>query len=111
LHASTQVHGLDRVTLQQSVLSWSAVAQSSPSINQLTNVVPGALAVYDLPDLAAALGPTGESGRTFSTRLTIRDVRDAAGNPVTQAVLDNAYADCRKAYQHHQDKLILQAGP
>ena len=26
-------------------------------LNQLTNVVPGALKVYDLPDLAAAIAP------------------------------------------------------
>ena len=61
---------IEKVTLERSLVSWSAVVRTPISYNQLTNVVPGALAVYDLPDLAARLAPR---------RLTIRDTLDPAG--------------------------------
>jgi hypothetical protein len=39
------------------VSSWTDVAKTAITINQLSNVVPGALKVYDLPDLVAGLAP------------------------------------------------------
>ena len=59
-------------------------------MNQLTNVVPGALAVYDLPDLAASLTPRP---------LTIRDARDASGAPVSSSMLEESYAEAISAYR------------
>jgi dienelactone hydrolase len=47
------------VTLKRSLKSWSDVVRTSLAKNQLVNVVHGALAVYDLPDLLATL-PKGE---------------------------------------------------
>src|ERR1043166_9157628 len=61
-----------QVTLEGMVISWSAVARTPISRNPLTNVGPGALEVYDLPDLAATIAPRP---------LTIRDPVDAAGKP------------------------------
>ncbi|MHB1562220.1 MAG: alpha/beta hydrolase family protein [Isosphaeraceae bacterium] len=61
------------VTLERSIRSWEDVVIGGLSRGQLGNVVPGVLAVYDLPDLAA--------------RLARRPVKliepvDASGNPL-----------------------------
>ena len=56
----------------------------------LAGVVPGALASYDLPDLAAALAPT---------RLTIREPLGPSGDSPAKAVIDAAYERCRSAYE------------
>ena len=43
--------------------------------------------------------------------LTVRAAVDAVGKPVTQAVMEEAYAKCRKAYNGHDPtRLVLQAG-
>jgi cephalosporin-C deacetylase-like acetyl esterase len=103
LHAAALEPRIERVTLERSVVSWSAVVRSPLSYNQLTNVVPGALAAYDLPELAAALAPRP---------LTIRAAVDPVGRPVSQTVLEEAYAVCRKAYSSTDAaRLRLQAGP
>lgn len=102
LHAAALHDAFEQVTIERSVLSWSAVVHTPLSHNQLTNVVPGALAVYDLPDLAAQIAPR---------RLTIRNVVDAAGKPVSQTTLEEVYARCREAYRTAKGPLTLQAGP
>lgn len=93
LHAAALEPRFKQVTLARSVVSWSAVARTPVSRNQLTNVVPAALTVYDLPDLAAAVAPRS---------LTIRGGTDAAGKPVSQQVLDEVYGACRAAYARQQ---------
>jgi dienelactone hydrolase/pimeloyl-ACP methyl ester carboxylesterase len=104
LHAAALDVRIGEVTLEGGVISWSVVARTAVTINQLTNVVPGALKVYDLPDLAAALAPRP---------LTIVNAVDAAGRPVTQAELEEAYAGARAAYKAAgaPEKLVLKAGP
>jgi dienelactone hydrolase len=62
------------VTLQRSLSSWEDLVQQGLSRDQLGNVVPGALRVYDLPDLAARLAP-----RTVH----IKEPVDASGRPVS----------------------------
>src|SRR5262249_47332795 len=57
LHAAALEPRIKRLTLEDALVSWSAVVRMPISYNQLTNVVPGALAVYDLPDLAASMEP------------------------------------------------------
>jgi pimeloyl-ACP methyl ester carboxylesterase len=57
LHAASFDGRLSRVTLRRSLASWASVARSPVSRNQLTNVVPGALRVYDLPDLIESIAP------------------------------------------------------
>ena len=83
LHAAALHPRIRELTLDGMVISWSAVARTAITYNQLTNVVPGALRVYDLPDLAAAIAP-----RT----ITIRNPVDPAGKPVTQAELEAAWS-------------------
>jgi cephalosporin-C deacetylase-like acetyl esterase len=103
LHAAALDPRLRQVTLEKALVSWSAVVRTPVSHNQLSNVVPGVLQVYDLPDLAAVLAPRP---------LTIRSAVDPAGRPVAQAVLDEAYAACRAAYERQKadQQLHLQVG-
>ncbi len=90
-------------TLERSSLSWSAGVRNPAKRASLADVVPGVLQSYDLPDLTAAIAPR---------RLTIREPLDPSGKPVSQEVLDAAYALARAAYKAAgaEEKLILQAG-
>ena len=66
------------------------------SYNQLTSVVPGALRVYDLPDLAAMIAPRV---------LMIREAVDARGQLVGQEQLISTYRASRERYgQLNADK-------
>ncbi|HEY7428512.1 MAG TPA: acetylxylan esterase [Gemmataceae bacterium] len=89
LHAAALEPRIKRLTLADALVSWSAVVRTPISHNQLTNVVPGALAVYDLPDLAASMAPRP---------LTIRKPADPTGKPLAQATADDAYRAVRAAY-------------
>ena len=91
LHAALlDEHGLiKQVTVERSLLSWADVVERGLSRDQMGNVVPGVLQSYDLPDLAARLTPIP---------LTINSPVDASGEPVSQAVLERAYAQCARAY-------------
>jgi cephalosporin-C deacetylase-like acetyl esterase len=104
LHAAALEPRIKEVTLERGVVSWSAVARTPVSLNQLTNVVPGALAVYDLPDLAATMAPR---------KLTIRAAVDPAPKPVSQEQLNAAYQNCEAAYAKvkAEKQLTLQAAP
>ncbi|MCI0456939.1 MAG: acetylxylan esterase [Gemmataceae bacterium] len=104
LHAAVLDPRLGEITLERSLLSWTAVARTPITFNQLTNVVPGVLEVYDLPDLAATVAPRP---------LTMRDLLNPAQQPVGQAELDQTYAACRAAYGKQQaaGRLTLQAAP
>jgi dienelactone hydrolase len=48
---------VEEVTVERSLSSWEDLVKQGISRDQLGNVVPGALRVYDLPDLAARLAP------------------------------------------------------
>jgi cephalosporin-C deacetylase-like acetyl esterase len=89
LHAAALDPRVKRLTLDGVLVSWSAVVKTPVSHDQLTNVVPGALAAYDLPDLAASVAPRP---------LTIRKPADATGKPLTPAAADGAYRAVRAAY-------------
>jgi len=56
LHAAALDARIRQITLEKSLRSWMSVVQEPISYNQLTNVVPGVLKVYDLPDLERSLG-------------------------------------------------------
>jgi len=90
LHAAALDPAFKEVVLEGMVVSWSSVARTPAAVNQLVNVVPGALEAYDLPDLAAAVAPRP---------LAIRNPVDAAGSPVPQAALEEAYRAAREAYR------------
>ena len=72
LHAAALDTRVKQTTLEQSLASWADVVRTPVSYDQLTNVVPGVLRVYDLPELAKVVAPRG---------LVIRDSRDAAQKP------------------------------
>jgi hypothetical protein len=103
LHAAALEPRIKAVTLEESLISWSDVVTTPITSNQLTNVVPGALKVYDLPDLATALAPRP---------LTIRRAVDATGKAVTQEAMEQTYAAARRVYERAgaANSLVLQAG-
>jgi hypothetical protein len=90
LHAAMMNDRVKTVTLDGGLVSWDNVIRTPISHNQLVNVVPGALKVYDLPDLAAVLAPRP---------LTIRNPVDAAGKPLSKEAAEEAYKPVRDAYK------------
>ena len=104
LHAAVMTPEWRQITLEGGLLSWSHVARTPITQNQLANVLPGVLEDYDLPDLAAALAPR---------KLTIRGPVDAAGKKVTSEVLEMAYGKVRAAYKAAgaEGNLVLEARP
>ena len=103
LHAAALDTRVASLTVENCLVSWDAVVRTPIHHNQLVNVVPGALAVYDLPDLAAAVAPRP---------LTIRNPVDAAGKPLTKEAAEEAYKAVRAAYKAAgaSDKFTLEAG-
>ncbi len=99
MHAAALDRRITSASVEDSVLSWAAVVRSPINYNQMTNVVPGALKVYDLPDLATLVAPR---------RLTVTAV-DPQGGAIPLATLQDAYANARGAYaqQKANDRLLL----
>jgi dienelactone hydrolase len=92
---------IKEVVLERSLVSWTDVVEKGISRGQIGNVVPGVLAAYDLPDLAARLAPRP---------LRISDPVDAMGQPIPKADVERAYAACIKAYGP-SNRLELRSGP
>ena len=90
LHAAALEPRIQSLRVEASIVSWTDVASTPLTRNQLTNVVPGALAHYDLPELAAAIAPRS---------LAIVSAVDPAGQSLDQERVDKAYKKCRQAYQ------------
>ena len=65
---------IKEITLERSLTSWEDLVKQGISRDQLGSVVPGALRVYDLPDLAARLAPRP---------VHIVNPVDATGQPVS----------------------------
>jgi dienelactone hydrolase len=65
---------IQEVTLERSLTSWEDLVKQGISRGQLGSVVPGALRVYDLPDLAGRLAPRP---------VRIEAPVDASGQPVS----------------------------
>ena len=55
LHAAALEPSIREITLENSLPSWRTVVEQPISYNQLTNVMPGVLKVYDLPELESSL--------------------------------------------------------
>jgi cephalosporin-C deacetylase-like acetyl esterase len=102
LHAAALEPNIRKVTLDHALVSWSNVAHTPITVNQLSSVVPNVLRVYDLPELAATLAPRP---------LTIRNPLNAALAAVGQPELEHAYRTCREAFERHGagKSLVLQA--
>jgi dienelactone hydrolase len=101
LHVGAVDVHVKALTLDRGLVSWENVVRTPISHNQLANVVPGALAVYDLPDLAAAIAPR---------KLTIRNPVDAAGRPLSKEAAEEAYKKVRAAYKlaGAADKFVIE---
>jgi cephalosporin-C deacetylase-like acetyl esterase len=104
LHAAALEPSIRKVTLDHALVSWSNVAHTPTTVNQLSSVVPNVLKVYDLPELAATLAPLP---------LTIRNPLNAALGSVGQPELETVYRGCREAFnrQGAGKCLVLAAGP
>ena len=104
LHAAAVDPRIKETTLDQALISWADVARTPVTANQLTNVVPGALKTYDLPELAAVLAPRP---------LTIRNAVDAQRKGVSSDAAAQAYAPCKAAYTkaNAEKQFTLQTGP
>jgi dienelactone hydrolase/pimeloyl-ACP methyl ester carboxylesterase len=101
LHAAALDGHIRSLTLDNAVVSWSAVVRTPLSYDQLTNVVPGVLAFYDLPNLAATLAP-----RPLSLRAV-----DPVGKPVAGDQLRQVYAPAFKAYKASRAEKALTVQP
>ena len=101
LHAAALDRRIARVRLEQSPISWTAVAEAPLARDQLSQVVPGALTLYDLPELAAGLAPRP---------LTIHKAIDPLGRPLSKETGEQAYAAVRAAYERANagEKLKLE---
>jgi len=102
LHAAALDSRIKRLTLERSLVSWSSVVENPISYNQLSNVIPGVLKHYDLPDLTAMLAPLP---------LSILEPVDGMQRPISQDQLQRAYASCRASYAKAkaESNLILKA--
>jgi hypothetical protein len=90
---------IKKVAVERALFAWSDVLDRKLSRDQLVNVVPGALGVYDLPDLAARLAPKP---------LSIREPVDAMGELAPRAVVERAYGQCAAAYAKGGGALELE---
>jgi cephalosporin-C deacetylase-like acetyl esterase len=100
LHAAALEPRIRQVTVEKAIVSWSSVVRTPVSIDQLTNVVPAVLKVYDLPDLAALIAPRP---------LTVRCAVDGAQKPISQEALETEYTQARATYRkkNAENNLIL----
>ena len=73
LHAAAGDSRITSLVLDHGLVSWMSLVDAKMHRQQLDNVVPGALAAYDLPRLAAAFAPR---------RLIIIDPADPMGHPL-----------------------------
>lgn len=99
LHAGALEPRIKSVILEGSLANWTSVVQTPISYDQLTNVVPGALAVYDLPELAATLAPRP---------LTIRQPVDPINQPLGKEAVERVYAPVREAYARSKAEKMLK---
>lgn len=102
LHAAVLSDAVTEVELEGAILSWTDVATTPVTRGQLSAVVPGVLASYDLPDLAAALAPKP---------LTLRAPADPAGRPVSKEAASRSYAGVSKAYRDRGAASALKFAP
>ena len=101
LHAAAFDKRIMEVEVENALVSWADVVHNPLGKNHLGNVVPGALAVYDLPDVAGMIAPRP---------LTIRGSVSATGEAVAQKDLDAIYQPAQKAYGSKAKFLNVVAG-
>jgi hypothetical protein len=65
LHAAALDGRIREISLGGAIRPWMKVVQEPISQNALTNVLPGVLKVYDLPELEKTLGPRNVTTRAI----------------------------------------------
>lgn len=102
LHAAAFTKDIQQVALLQPYSSYRLIAgEARYAIPYLHSTVPGALAAYDLPDLASCLAPR---------KLLLAGVTDGQGQ-VNPSVTDADMEVIQAAYQHQQATTQLQVLP
>ncbi len=99
MHAALLEPRIVSLHLKAPLVSWADVVRSPISFNQLTSVVPGVLAVYDLPELAGALAPR---------KLVVEDAQAARGGFLWKKAAQDAYQATRAAYEKAQAGSMFQ---
>ena len=98
LHAAAFDKGFSPVIIEGGLVSWEEVINAKFHVDQLDNVVMGAVAHYDIPALAAAVAPRP---------LTLAGLRDPMGRPLPAENVDKAYSQARAFYKKHQKDQCL----
>lgn len=101
LHAAALEPKIKKLTLEQSVVSWSDLTRTPLTYNQLSQVVPSALTAYDLPDLAALIAPRA---------LTIRQAIDPGLKPLDARSVEQLWQAAREIYEQRtaSKQLVIQ---
>ena len=86
------------MTLEQTLVSWSSVTRTPVSHDQLAHVVPGALAAYDLPDLAALIAPRP---------LSILSAVNPALQPLDRETVEDAWQAAARIYAQRKARAAL----
>jgi len=104
LYAAAHEKAIPELTLEGGIVSWDSVLRHPVTTLELSNVIPGALERFDLPDLAAQMAPR---------KLTILSPVDGAGKPLSQADVVEAFSRAREAYKAAgaEGNLILRSAP
>jgi pimeloyl-ACP methyl ester carboxylesterase len=89
LHAAALSDKITKVRVVNALVSWENVVETPLSIDQLTQAVPGALAKYDLPQLAKMIAPR---------KLEIVNPVDATGKPLSADAAKKAYAGLKTGF-------------
>lgn len=89
IHVAALEPRIYEVTIEQSLASWQLISKMPITYNQLTNVVPGALKLYDLPSLAARIAPRP---------LTIRNPVDPIDQRLSKKDLGDLFLICKTSY-------------
>ncbi len=103
LHAALFDDAIGSVAVLDSLLAWQEMVDERDAATDFSAVVPGALAAYDLPDLAACLAPRP---------LLVVNPRNALDEPVQQECAEEAWVIARRAYAGRQASaaFVLRAG-
>jgi len=89
LHAAAMDQKIATLILEEGLVSWMSMVEKPYHRQQLDNVVPKALRVYDLPDLAAVMAP-----RT----LVLANMVDAVGHLIQTDELARLYSAAARSY-------------
>lgn len=89
LHAAALDERIKRVTLEEMLVSYDAISTWKIHHQIFSDIVPGALTAYDLPDLAATLAPR---------KLTILNTINPRRNPMILREAKVQYQNAEKAF-------------